>query len=193
MLWPHPQFWLHVLGSWRVVIGGGDEQSNLEDLWYVTGSHIRIHSAFLWQILSLSLSVYLTDTHKHTIKYGLCHRLHDVKSWAESLGSLTNHKQLIEHGTLNNITMLPPLVLKSDVLLCAKHPSTLVVSQCLCPLGILLLPSCLCFFLSLSLSSFFPFTVCPIHSFLFLFLLLFWFCTTPLFLYTPLPLCAQTL
>lgn len=41
-------------------------------------------------------------SHRHTITYSLCHRLHDVKSRAESPHSLTNHKQLIEHGAHGN-------------------------------------------------------------------------------------------
>lgn len=138
----------------------GDVLSNLEDLWYVTGSHIRIRSASLRQMLWLSLSVYHADTHKHTIKYGLRHGLHgDVKSRAESLGSLTNHKQLIEHGAHNNAAPFGVEEIYSLEGLLAKQPPTLAVSQCFCPPGNF--PT-LPVFVSYSLPRvFFPFTVRP--------------------------------
>lgn len=83
------------------------------------------------------------------------------------------------------ITMLPPLVLKSYIL----FKACLLLGLCQTPVNSgcqpvplpsrqSLLPSCLCFFLPPLL---FPFTVWPIRSFLFLFLLLFWFCTPPHF------------
>lgn len=83
------------------VVKGSDKWSDLEDLWYTAGSHIRIHSAAVRQMLSFSLTVYHADTQAHNNIQSPA-----SASWCQiragSLPSLTNHTKLIEHGAQGN-------------------------------------------------------------------------------------------
>lgn len=147
----------------------------------------RIYDMLLAATLEFTLPLSDCLSHRHTITYSLCRRLHDVKSRAESLRSLTNHKQLIEHGAYGNAAPFGPEEWLS------LWKSGYVNSGCQpVPLPSLhpLLPSCLCFFLSITLWHFS--LQCLVNPFLPLpDLTLIVCCNVAVSLYTAFPSCSD--